>query len=153
MKQHDLKPTKDSQHKNVEPIQCEECGKMFFSYQNLKNQTRIHKGPHVFKCENCEKEIVSMNVMIADEEAFQNIEKILKQFNFFSENPERIEMQKMWKLLKNICPKVKPILPSALRNHQGKIVSSKMTSRNYLRKNLKTGYAKGRTDMILLPQN
>ena len=72
--------------------------------------------------------------MIAEEEAFQNREKILKQFNFFSENPERIEMQKMWKFLRNICPKVKPILPSALRNHQGKIVSSKNDIKKLLAK-------------------
>ena len=62
-------------------------------------------------------------------------------------------MQKMWKLLKNICPTVKPILPSALRNHQGKIVSSKNDIKKLLAKEFKTSYSKGRTDMILLPQN
>ena len=40
------------------------------------------------------------------------------------------KMQKMWKSLKNICPKVKQILPAAKRNHQGKMVSSK----NYIKK-------------------
>ena len=34
-------------------------------------------------------------------------------------------MQKMWKVLKNICPKLKPTLPTAKRNHKGKIVSGK----------------------------
>lgn len=33
-------------------------------------------------------------------------------------------MQKMWKSLKNLCPKLSPTLPSAKRNHRGKIVSS-----------------------------
>ena len=33
-------------------------------------------------------------------------------------------MQKMWKSLKNLCPKLSPTLPSAKQNHRGKIVSS-----------------------------
>ena len=60
-------------------------------------------------------------------------------------------MQKMWKSLKNICPEVKQILPATKRNHQGKMVSSKMTLRNYLHKNLIIGYARGRIEMISLP--
>ena len=137
MKQHNLKVLKNSQHKNKEPIKCKECGKTLSSYQDLNNHRRIHIRAHVFKCEICEKEITSLDIAIAEEEALQNREKILKQFNCFSENPERIEMQKMWKLLKNICPKVKRILPSALRNHQGKIVSSKNDIKNLLAKEFK----------------
>ena len=48
----------------------------------------------------------------------------MKNFEYFSENPEKIQVQKMWKSLKNICPKLKPTLPSAKRNLKGKIVSS-----------------------------
>ena len=36
--------------------------------------------------------------------------------------------------LKNICPKIKPILPSAKKNHKGKIVSGKNELRKLLEK-------------------
>ena len=43
-------------------------------------------------------------------------------------------MQNMWKILKNICPEIKPILPSAKKNHKGKIVSGKNELRKLLEK-------------------
>ena len=49
----------------------------------------------------------------------------MKEFQYFSENPENINIQKMWKSLKKICPKVKPILPCAKQNHKGKNLLSK----------------------------
>ena len=70
-------------------------------------------------------EIDEVNLSIAETEAAENREKIMKQFQFFSQNPENIEMQKMWKSLKNICPKLKPILPAAKRNYKGKVISGK----------------------------
>ena len=44
----------------------------------------------------------------------------MKNFKYFSENPETINMQQVWKLLKNLWPKSPAILPTAKRNHRGK---------------------------------
>ena len=44
-----------------------------------------------------EKEIDEINLSIAETEAAENRENILKQFQYFSKNPENIEMQKMLK--------------------------------------------------------
>ena len=82
-------------------------------------------------------EIEQINLSIAEVEAAENREKIIKQFKYFSENPENIEMQKMWKCLKNICPKVKPVLPSAKRNFKGKIISGKKEIKILLAKEYK----------------
>ena len=81
-----------------------------------------------------EKEIYEINLSIAETEAAENRENILKQFQYFSENPENIEMQKMWKCLKSICPKVKPSLPSAKRNFKEEIISGRKEIKNLLAK-------------------
>ena len=92
----------------------------------------IDKRNKLVKEDASEKEIDETNVSIADTEAAENREKVLKHFQYFSENPESIDMQKMWKSLKEICPKVKPILPSAKQNFKGKIISGKKEIKNLL---------------------
>ena len=46
-------------------------------------------------------------------------------------------MQKVWKALKGICPKLKPTLPSAKKNHRGKIISGQKDIKNLLAKEYK----------------
>ena len=75
--------------------------------------------------------------LIADIEAQENRNKIMKSFHYFSEHPENIQMQKMWKALKAICPKLKPTLPSAKKNHRGKIISGQKDIKNLLAKEYK----------------
>ena len=82
--------------------------------------------------EAMDKDIDEITNCIADVEAGEKREKILKHFKFFSENPDKIEMQKMWKMLKRVCPKLKPTLPCAKRNLKGKIVSSQKDIKNLL---------------------
>ena len=55
-------------------------------------------------------------------EAEENRSKILKNFKYFSDNPENLNMSGMWKLLKKMWPKQNS-LPTAKRNHRGEIVS------------------------------
>ena len=109
-------------NKNYE---CEECEKTFCSGRDYKSHLRVHKGIKEIKCETCARRIESINIAIANDEALENRNKVMKQFKIFSDNPENIDRTKMWKLLKNICPKKKSILPSAKKNHAGKIISSK----------------------------
>ena len=126
-----------TKHKKETCFQCKECGKIFIHYRRYKNHVRVHKGIDFDRCSLCEKELISINIAISEEEASENREKIVKQFQMFSENPESIQMTKMWKILKNICPKVKPILPSAKKNHRGKILSSKKDIKMLLAKEYK----------------
>ena len=82
-------------------------------------------------------EIEEVSSSIAEMEAAGNREKILKNFKYYSENPENIQMQKMWKILKNLCPRVKSTLPSAKRNHKGKVFSGQKDLTNLLGKEYK----------------
>ena len=56
-------------------------------------------------------------------EAEENRNKIVKNFKIYSEDPENINMQQMWKILTRIFPKTGSSLPAAKKNHKGKIVS------------------------------
>ena len=67
--------------------------------------------------------IEETNKQIANFESDANRKKVIANFKFYSENPMNLQMQKMWSLLKNLCPKNKPTLPAAKRNHAGKIIS------------------------------
>ena len=69
-------------------------------------------------------ELNQLNTEIAMFEASEVRNQIMKNFKFYSENPENISLQKMWKLLKKLCPKSSPTLPTAKRNHKGQIISS-----------------------------
>ena len=57
-------------------------------------------------------------------EADENRKKLIDNFQQFSDNPENVNVLKMWKLLKKLWPKNCNSSPTAKMNHQGKIVSS-----------------------------
>ena len=127
----------ESIHTEKKLFKCIHCEKTFQQNGRLNNHLRVHRGALRNRCKNCNDEIDSINSEIAKEEAAENRGKILRQFEYFSKNPENIEMQKMWKTLKNICPKIKPILPAAKKNHRGKIISSKNDIKKLLEKEFK----------------
>ena len=109
-------------HRKIRKVNDYECGiwgKKFLFHATFKNHHRIHIGFKKVQYEFCNKEEESINSIIAELEAFENRDKMMKQFNFFSDNPDDIDMQKMWKLLKNICHKQRSILPAAKKNHRG----------------------------------
>ena len=68
-------------------------------------------------------DIEKLEYAISDPEAKYNKEKIMKQFQSFSQNPEKINLNQVWKTLKRMCPKIKPKLPAAKKNHRGEIIS------------------------------
>ena len=82
--------------------------------------------------EAVEKRIDETTNLIADLEAKEKMEQIIKQFAYFSKNPDKIELQKMWQILKRVSPKLKPTIPCAKRNIKGKIVSSQNDIKNLL---------------------
>ena len=69
------------------------------------------------------RKIDEVSKQIFEIEAEDNRNKIMKNFKQFSDNPENINMQKMWKILKSIWPKTGSSLPVAKKNHKGKIVT------------------------------
>ena len=86
LKKHVIKHTKKN------PFQCKECGKTFLYNGRFKNHLRVHRGKQDESCSGCEKELTSINIAISEEEASENREKILKQFSYFSQNPENIQI-------------------------------------------------------------
>ena len=73
---------------------------------------------------------------ISEIEALNKINKIVKYFKSFSDNHETINMQEMWKRNKKLWPKVGNNLPTAKKNHKGKLVSNpgaikKLLAREY----------------------
>ena len=107
-------------------IKCGICEATF----NSDNVFKRHVKKEHSNNEAFEKEILAIEIEIAEQAAKENREKIMKLFSYFSENPDKLEMQKMWKILKSICPKIKPSLPCAKRNIRGKIVSSQKDIKN-----------------------
>jgi len=78
------------------------------------------------KSENeCKKkhEIEKLDEKIADMEAEDNRNIIIKHFKSLSDDPEKVNLTQMWKNMRKIWPKHGNNLPSAKRNHQGKIIT------------------------------
>ena len=73
--------------------------------------------------EGASLELDEISKAVAVFEADEIRSQIMKNFKFYSENPENISMPKMWKLLKKLSPKFSPTIPTAKRNHKGKIIS------------------------------
>ena len=125
------------------------CGKAFRKIRIKKNQKMKPINPELSKlidernelmgCRGnieAEKEIDKLNEKVSEFEAFENREKIMKHFKAFSENPEQINLQQMWKLNKKLWPKQGNIKPAAKKNHRGKLVSNpgaikKLLAREY----------------------
>ena len=78
------------------------------------------------------KELEEVTTRISEIEAEDNREKIMKNFKEYSDNPEYINVQKMWKMLKRIWPKGGASLPVAKKNYKGKIVSGPKDIKNLL---------------------
>ena len=81
--------------------------------------------------------IDALNDQIAEQISEENRNIIVKNFKHYSDNPEKINRQEMWKLLKNLWPKSPTILPTAKRNHKGKIISCPTGIKNILSKEYK----------------
>ena len=68
-------------------------------------------------------EIDKLETAISDIEAEINRNKIIKYFKSYSENPESINLNQVWKTMKRLCPKNQTKIPIAKKNRRGKIIS------------------------------
>ena len=69
-------------------------------------------------------EILELTNKISEYEAKENRDKVIKHFKSYSDNPESINLHQMWKTLKKISPKSGRSLPTAKKNHRGRIISA-----------------------------
>ena len=83
----------------------------------------IDKRNKIAKSNENEDLLEAMNCKISDMEAQENWKKLSKQFNELSDNPDNINLTKMWKILNKLVPKVGYELPTAKKNHKGKLIS------------------------------
>ena len=69
---------------------------------------------------------------IAEREAEENREILIKNFKPLADNPERINLKEMWKLNSKLWPKNSICLPVAKKNFKGKLLSSPKDIKNLL---------------------
>ena len=81
----------------------------------LRNKLVIKNGP--------QEKVNVINKTIADLEAVENRNIIIRNFKTLSEDPEKVDQNKMWKTMRKIWPKFGSNLPTAKKNHNGKIVT------------------------------
>ena len=74
---------------------------------------------------------------ISDKVALENRNIISKNFKQLSDNFENVNLQKLWKLMKNLWPKNNSVIPTAKRNHRGKVVSGPTEIKNVLSREYK----------------
>ena len=60
---------------------------------------------------------------VADYEAEEKRNKLMEQFSQYKDNPENINVANMWKILKKLWPKFGYTVPTAKKNHQGKLIT------------------------------
>ena len=81
--------------------------------------------------------INDLNEIISDFEAKENRKIIMENFKYFSDNPESVNLSQMWKIVKKLWPKCGTTLPTAKKNHRGKIVSGPHELKKLLAKEYK----------------
>ena len=62
----------------------------------------------------------------------------MKYFKKYSEDPESINLNEVWKTLKKFYPKVQQKVPTAKKNNFGKLISEPKKLRELLAKEYKT---------------
>ena len=70
-------------------------------------------------------------------EAEINRNQIFEHFKSFSEDPGNINVQEMWKTMNKLWPKNESTIPTAKKNHQGRLVSSPHELKSRLAKEYK----------------
>ena len=84
-----------------------------------------------------EIEVENLNDAISNIEAETNRNDIVNQFKSFGSDPENVNLSQVWKLLKKLCPKLAPSLPTAKKDHSGKIISESEELKKLLSKEYK----------------
>ena len=116
-----IRITKTRKAKNISP----EASKLI----NIRNELSHYK--------DNEKEVEALDEKISDIEAEMNRNKIVKNFQELSQNPENVNLGKVWKCLNKIWPKYANSLPTAKMNYDGRLISSPKELKKLLAKEYK----------------
>ena len=81
--------------------------------------------------------IDAINQDISNLEVQENRNLIMKHFKTFSEDPEKVNLTQMWKNMKKIWPKFGSNLPTAKKDHNGKIITDPKSLKSLLVKEYK----------------
>ena len=96
---------------------------------DLRNNLLGNNGP--------ESEIENLNDAISNMEAETNRNNIVNQFKSIGSDQENVNLSQVWKLLNKLCPKLAPSLPTAKKDHSGKIISESEELKKLLSKEYK----------------
>ena len=92
--------------KSSTKFECGKCGKSFSTEGLMRTHT-----------------IQELENEIAEIEAEENRDIVMKNFKRLSENPENVNIKEVWKILRNIFPKFKTPIPIAKRNYKGELIT------------------------------
>ena len=130
--------------KHMIPTKCGKCGKKSKILDDNRSHVSIHEGLKEIECRLCErnfmqtssikdhkknhtnqfKNIDEVEKEIADIEAEENHNLVIKNFKKYSENPENVNLKEVWNTLKKICPKFKTPVPIAKKDFKGKLITN-----------------------------
>lgn len=105
-----------SLHERLSEIQCGFCDRIFPQTSSIKD----HKNNHTEQFNDLDE----VEKEIAEIEAEENRNFVIKHFKKFSENPENVNLKEVWNTLKKICPKFKTPVPIAKKNFKGKLITN-----------------------------
>ena len=97
----------------------------------------INKRNQLLKNKADETEVEVLNGKISDIEAEFYRNKIMEQYQDISKNPENVSLNQVWKKMDKLWPKCGNSLPTAKKNHDGRIISAPNELKSLLAKEYK----------------
>ena len=97
----------------------------------------INKRNQLLKNKACGTEVEALNGKISDIEAEFYRNKIMEQYQDISKNPENVSLSQVWKKMDKLWPKCGNSLPTAKKNHAGRIISAPNELKSLLSKEYK----------------
>ena len=97
----------------------------------------INERNKLLKENHSEKEIEALDENISNLEAEINHNLIKEHFEKYKEDPEKVNLHQVWKTMGKLWPKAGTSLPTAKKNHAGKLVSEPKELKKLLAKEYK----------------
>ena len=110
--------------------------KKFVKKLSSEISTLIDKRNQLMKLDDEESKLEAKHIdeAIATTEAEANRNKIIENFQSFSQDPENVNLGQVWKVMNKVWPKFGTSVPSAKKDHKGRIVSEQNELKKLLAK-------------------
>ena len=103
----------------------------------------------VRKTDGEKEEEAQLDDTISNKEAEIKRNEIMKHFKTFSDDPEKVNLNQVWKTLNKLCPKLGGTVPTAKRNHKGRIISAPgEIKKSFFQRNIKSDLDQDQPDQI-----